>query len=134
MKEASRGHCEIAELFAQRLGFPAYVQRTVRFQWERWDGKGLAYGLKGTEVPVTARILQAALALELANGFGGPAAARALAREQRGARFDPEVVDAFLTMEKNDFSFSTRRKARGRKARRVPVSYLPKMYPRLFPS
>jgi len=100
VKEASRGHCEIAELFARRLGFPEHVQRTLRFQWEHWDGKGLAYGLKGTEVPLMARILHAALALELAYGFGGPAAARALAREQRGARFDPEVVDAFLTIEK----------------------------------
>src|SRR5215469_2946648 len=33
VKEASRGHCEIAELFARRLGFPEHVQRTLRFQW-----------------------------------------------------------------------------------------------------
>ena len=100
VKEAMRGHCEIAELFARRLGFPEYVQRTLRFQWERWDGKGLNYGLKGSEVPLAARILHAALTLELAYGFGGPTAARALAQEQSGARFDPEVVDAFLTLEK----------------------------------
>ena len=100
VKEGMRGHCEIAELFARRLGFPEYVQRTLRFQFERWDGKNLVYGLKGTEVPLAARILHAALTLELAHGFGGPAAARALAREQRGARYDPEVVDAFLTLEK----------------------------------
>ena len=100
VKEAMRGHCEIAELFARRLGFPEYVQRTLRFQYERWDGKGLTYGLKGSEVPLAARILHAALTLELAYGFGGPTAARALAQEQSGARFDPEVVDAFLTLEK----------------------------------
>jgi HD-GYP domain-containing protein (c-di-GMP phosphodiesterase class II) len=100
MKEGMLGHCEIAELFARRLRFPDYVQRTVRFQFERWDGKNLAYGLKGTEVPMAARILHTALTLELAFGFGGPAAARALAREQRGARYDPEVVDAFLGLEK----------------------------------
>ena len=64
------------------------------------DGKSLAYGLKGTAVPLAARILHAALTLELAYGFSGSAAARTLAREQRGARFDPEVVDAFLTLEK----------------------------------
>jgi len=87
-------------LFARRLGFPEYVQRTLRFQFERWDGKNLVYGLKGTEVPLAARILHAALTLELAHGFGGPASARALAREQRGARYDPEVVDAFLNLEK----------------------------------
>ena len=77
MQETTRGHCEIAELFARRLGFPEYVQRTVLFQFERWDGKNLAYGLKGTEVPLAARILHAALTLELAHGFGGPASARA---------------------------------------------------------
>jgi HD-GYP domain-containing protein (c-di-GMP phosphodiesterase class II) len=100
VKEMIRGHCEIGELFARRLGFPEYVQHTLRFQLERWDGKSLAYGLKGTAVPLAARILFVAVTLELAYGFGGPAAARALAREQRGARFDPEVVDAFLTLEK----------------------------------
>src|SRR5262249_8589212 len=100
MKEGVRGSCEIAELFARRLGFPEYVQRTLRFHLERWDGKSPAYGLKRTEVPLAARILHAAVTLELAYGFGGPAAARALAREQRGARFNPEVVDAFLTVEK----------------------------------
>ncbi len=99
VKEAMRGHCEIAELFARRLGFPEYVQRTLRLQWEYWNGKGLAYGLKGSAVPLAARILHAADTLELAYGYGGPAAARALAREQRGARFDPEVMDVFLVLE-----------------------------------
>ena len=104
VKEAMRGHCEIAELFARRLGFPEYVQCTLRFQWEYWNGKGLAYGLKGTAVPLAARILHAADTLELAYGFGGPAAASALAREQRGARFDPEVMDVFLALqEQADF-------------------------------
>jgi HD-GYP domain-containing protein (c-di-GMP phosphodiesterase class II) len=100
MKEGMLGHCEIAELFARRLGFPEYVQNAVRFQFERWDGKNLAYGLKGTSVPLAARILHVALTLELAFGFGGPAAARELAKEQRGTQFDPEVVDAFLSLEK----------------------------------
>jgi HD-GYP domain-containing protein (c-di-GMP phosphodiesterase class II) len=99
MKEGMRGSCEIGELFARRLGFPEYVQRTLRFHLERWDGKGLAYGLKGSAIPLAARMLHAIVTLELAYGFGGPAAARALAREQRGARFDPEVVDVFLKLE-----------------------------------
>ena len=104
VKEAMRGHCEVAELFARRLGFPDHVQRTLRFQWERWDGKGLAYGLKRDEAPVAARILHPAQMLELTHSFGGPSAARALARERRGTRFDPEVADAFLALaEQADF-------------------------------
>jgi hypothetical protein len=57
IKELMRGHCEVAELFARRLGFSESVQHTVRFQWERWDGEGLAYGLKAIGLPLAARIL-----------------------------------------------------------------------------
>jgi HD-GYP domain-containing protein (c-di-GMP phosphodiesterase class II) len=98
VKEMMRGHCEVAELFARQLGFPDYVQRTIRFQWERWDGKGMAYGLKGSTIPRTARILHLVQVLDLMYRFGGPAAARALAQEKRGTRFDPEAVDAFLAL------------------------------------
>src|SRR5579859_6482623 len=47
-RETMRSHCEIAELFARHLSFPDYVQQALRFQWERWDGKGMAYRLKGS--------------------------------------------------------------------------------------
>jgi len=96
IKEAMAGHCEIAELFARRLGFSDQVQRSLRFQWERWDGKGVAYHLRGDRIPLGARILHAAQMLELVHSFGGIAAARTLARDQRGRRFDPAVADAFL--------------------------------------
>lgn len=98
LREALRGHCEVAEQFARRLHFPAPVQRSLRFQWERWDGKGLGYGLRGDEVPLAARILHAAQMLELVHDIGGPEAAQALARQQSGRRFDPEVADAFLAL------------------------------------
>ena len=104
IKEAMRGHCEVAALFARQLGFSDYVQRALRFQWERWDGKGLAYGLNGPEIPLASRILQPAQMIELMHNLGGPSAAKALAREKRCTRFDPEVVDAFLILaEQADF-------------------------------
>ncbi|HEY7417625.1 MAG TPA: HD domain-containing phosphohydrolase, partial [Ktedonobacteraceae bacterium] len=104
IKEAMRGHCEVAALFARQLGFSEYVQRSLRFQWERWDSKGLAYGLSGPEIPLAARILQPAQMIELMHNFGGPSAAKALAREKRGTRFDPEVTDIFLALaERADF-------------------------------
>jgi HD-GYP domain-containing protein (c-di-GMP phosphodiesterase class II) len=104
IREAMRGHCEVAALFARQLGFPDHVQCALRFQWERWDGKGLAYGLNGSEVPLAARILQPAQMIELMHNLAGPLAARALAREKRGTRFDPQVVDAFLLLaEQADF-------------------------------
>jgi HD-GYP domain-containing protein (c-di-GMP phosphodiesterase class II) len=98
VRETMRSHCEIAELFARRLGFPAHVQHTLRYQWERWDGRGMAYGLKGPAIPRTARILHLAQVLDLTYRFGGPEAVHLLARERRGNRFDPEAVDAFLSL------------------------------------
>ncbi|TME66373.1 MAG: HD domain-containing protein, partial [Chloroflexi bacterium] len=104
VKETMRSHCEVAELFARQLGFPDYVQRTLRFQWERWDGKGMAYGLKGSTIPRTARILHLVQVLDLTYRFGGPEATSILAQEKRGTRFDPEGVDAFLTLtQQTDF-------------------------------
>jgi HD-GYP domain-containing protein (c-di-GMP phosphodiesterase class II) len=107
VKETMRSHCEVAELFARQLGFPNYVQQTLRFQWERWDGKGMAYGLKGSTIPRTARILHLAQVLDLMYRFGGPAAAHVLAQEKRGTRFDPEGVDAFLALAQQEAFWST---------------------------
>jgi len=107
VKETMRSHCEVAELFARQLGFPDYVQRTLRFQWERWDGKGMAYGLKGPAIPRTARILHLAQVLDLTYRFGGPAATCVLAQEKRGVRFDPEAVDAFLALTQQEAFWNT---------------------------
>ena len=102
IREAMRGHCEVAVLFARRLGFAEIVQQTLRFQWERWDGKGLAYSLKASEIPLPARILHLAQVMELTTSVGGIAAARALAKEKRGTRFDPDIVEAFLQLTSSD--------------------------------
>lgn len=98
VKETMRSHCEVAELFARHLGFSPAVQQTLRFQWERWDGRGMAYGLKGPTVPLTARILHLAQVIELTHRFSGASATERLIRERRGKRFDPEVVDTFLAL------------------------------------
>jgi HD-GYP domain-containing protein (c-di-GMP phosphodiesterase class II) len=100
LKETARGHCEVAELFARRLGFPEYVQRALRFQFERWDGRGIGFGVKGEAIPPAARVLHLAQMVALAYQFGGRQAAIAQARERRGQRFDPQMVDTFLALAK----------------------------------
>lgn len=107
VKETMRSHCEVAELFARQLGFPDPVQQTLRFQWERWDGKGMAYGLKGANIPKAARILHLAQVLDLMYRLGGPEATCVLAQEKRGSRFDPEGVDAFLALTQQADFWST---------------------------
>jgi len=104
LRESVAGHCEVAELFARRLGFPQRVQQAVRFQWERWDGRGVAYGLKGEGVPLAARVLHLAQMVEFAHSLGGPQGAEALVKHRSGARFDPEIAGAFLALSgQSDF-------------------------------
>ncbi|MGD9365288.1 MAG: HD domain-containing phosphohydrolase [Desulfobacteraceae bacterium] len=69
---------------------------------ERWDGKGYPKGLKGDEIPLSARITA------LADSFDALTSKRiyktsfsveqtkALIIEGKGSQFDPDVVDAFL--------------------------------------
>ena len=83
MKETMTSHCEVGEMLARRLGFPEDIQRTVRFSLEQWDGKGPVYGMAGTEIPVTARILHFAQVLEVAYRFGGTSAALTVAEQRK---------------------------------------------------
>ena len=102
--ETMRSHCEIAELFARHLNFPDHVQQALRFQWERWDGKGMAYRLKGSAIPTASRVLHLVQVIELMHHFGGPPAAQTIARDKRATRFDPDAVDAFLSLaQRADF-------------------------------
>ncbi len=101
MEDGQVTHCEVGEMFARSLGLPEAVQQAVRYGWERWDGKGLAYGLKGADTPVAARIVHMAQMLEVAHQFGGRPAAEAMAREREGTHFEPELVGAFLKLSED---------------------------------
>ncbi|MEX2430759.1 MAG: HD domain-containing phosphohydrolase, partial [Dehalococcoidia bacterium] len=75
---------------------PQHVQEAVRYTWEQWDGKGMAYRLKGEQTPVAARLLHLAQALVVAHSIGGKPSAEAIVTERSGTDFDPSLVEAFL--------------------------------------
>lgn len=69
---------------------------------ERWDGAGYPYGLAGDEIPLAARIVAVADAYDAITSrrpYKGACdhdeAVRRIAKD-RGAHFDPVLVDAFL--------------------------------------
>lgn len=76
--------------------------QVARYHHEKWNGKGYPEGLKGTDIPLCARILA------VADVFDAVSAKRcykdALPPEEcyqivlkgRGEAFDPDIVDAFL--------------------------------------
>lgn len=79
------------------------VGEIVRAQLERHDGKGGPAGLRGERIPLAARVLAVAAGFDLLTSCtpGQPMTWRqALAslREERGAAFDPRVVDTICAV------------------------------------
>lgn len=80
----------------------------VRFHHERFDGKGYPHGLKGEEIPLSARIFSVADAFDAMTTDRPYREAqdldRAIAEVKRcaGTQFDPVVVEAFLLLSEKD--------------------------------
>lgn len=72
---------------------------------EKWDGSGYPRGLKGNEIPLSARIVALADvydALTSERPYKKPFShekARTIILESSGSHFDPAIVDAFLARE-----------------------------------
>lgn len=92
-----RGLCEVAVRVAQRLDMPPGVQNAIRHYLERWDGKG-PFGLRGSEIPLNARLLHMAVKADACHTAYGRDAAETMARERKGKIFDPQLVDVFLSV------------------------------------
>jgi HD-GYP domain-containing protein (c-di-GMP phosphodiesterase class II) len=69
----------------------------VEQTFERWDGKGVPKGAKEEEILVTSRLVTLADVVEVFHRAGGTDGAIAVARQRRGTRFDPHVVDVFTS-------------------------------------
>ena len=95
-------HTIVGAEILERVGFPYPVVPVVRHHHERWDGRGYPDGLRGDEIPMTARILT------LSDCFDAVCEERnyraAMTRDQAiemlkegsGTVFDPNVVRTFL--------------------------------------
>lgn len=77
------------------------VLGVVRWHHERWDGRGYPDGLRGEEIPLSARVLAVADTLDAMTshrayrrGVPWPEVVAEI-RRCAGAQFDPEVVRAF---------------------------------------
>ena len=109
-------HPTVGAEILQRVGFPYPVAPIVRAHHEKWDGSGYPKGLRGTEIPIGARILSAvdyvdALASDR-QYRRGMAASEVVAKlqEQSGKAFDPNVV-AVLRRRFNELEGMVQRKA-----------------------
>ena len=92
---------ETAQLLDE-ADWPERIRLAVRHHHEHWDGSGYPLGLKESAIPLDARILAVADALEALTRPRPyrPARSRAEAvrtlREEAGAKFDPALVEAVV--------------------------------------
>ena len=100
--EKTKIHSAVGASILEKVGFDYPVVPTVRYHHERWDGLGYPDGLKGEQIPLTARILSVADAFDTLRGARPyrPALSRDKARQiiqaESGTRFDPAVVSLLI--------------------------------------
>src|SRR6187397_1055984 len=95
-------HASVGADILSSIEFPYPVVPIVRHHHENWDGTGYPAGLRGTDIPLGARILSVvdcfdALTSDRPYRPGMSASdADAILLERRGSMYDPAVVDMFL--------------------------------------
>jgi HD-GYP domain-containing protein (c-di-GMP phosphodiesterase class II) len=90
--------CERGAEIAQALGFSEHTADAIRSMDEHWDGGGYPEGRRGTAIPLLGRIIGLAQVAEIFSEQGGPAEALTVVRDRRGRWFDPDLVNAFMSV------------------------------------
>lgn len=79
-----------------------FAKKITLFHHEKWDGSGYPYGLSGSDIPISARLMA------LADVYDALRSVRPykdaidhnkvvkMIQEQSGKHFDPELVDIFI--------------------------------------
>jgi diguanylate cyclase (GGDEF)-like protein len=100
--EKAKIYPTVSASILEKVGFDSPVVPTVKYLHERWDGKGYPEGLKGEEIPLTARILSVADAYDTLRETRpyrqaiSRDKARQMMRENAGKQFDPQIVKLLL--------------------------------------
>ncbi len=97
-------HPQYAYELLQPIDFLRLALDIPYYHHEKWDGTGYPHGLKGEDIPLTARLFAVVDVWDALRSHRPylPAwsqeEALAYVREQAGKHFDPQVVEAFLKM------------------------------------
>lgn len=130
-------HCEVGRTAiisaAQELGetegtFLSYAIDIAYCHHERWDGKGYPQGLSGDAIPTSARLMTVADVYDALitkrvykEAYFHEDSIRLIA-EGRGTQFDPDVVDAFLSITE-DFEMTAQRYKDASGAKSIATEY-----------
>lgn len=94
-------------IVAEDTGYLTEAKNLALYHHEKWNGKGYPEGLKGEEIPLSARVMAVADvfdALVSRRSYKAPFTvekAMSIIREDAGTHFDPLVAQAFLDAEED---------------------------------
>jgi HD-GYP domain-containing protein (c-di-GMP phosphodiesterase class II) len=88
--------CEVGDMLLQRIEFGSDVRESLRFTFERWNGKGYPAHAGGETIPLPMRIVHLSHDMEALARLFSPERALEAARERRDRTYDPALVDVFL--------------------------------------
>src|SRR5262245_60146255 len=97
-----KAHAAVGAEILSSISFPYPVVPIVRHHHENWDGTGYPDGIKGTDIPIGARILSVVDCFDALTSDRpyrprlNDDEALAILRERRGSMYDPLVVDTFV--------------------------------------
>lgn len=95
--------CQRGAEIARLLRFPESVATGIYHLDEHHNGGGRPHGLARQEIPLYSRIALLAQVVDVFHTSGGPHAALSELQGRRGKWFDPELVDAFVSVAEDGF-------------------------------
>jgi putative nucleotidyltransferase with HDIG domain len=104
-----RNHPEIGARIVEGIPFLQDTLPVIHYHHERWDGSGYPLGLRGTDIPIQARIFAVADVFDALTSSriyrqkSSPAEAVKYLHEMSNVLFDPSIVEAFSRLPYTDF-------------------------------
>lgn len=106
--EVMRRHPQYAQQMLSRIGYLSDALIIPYYHHERWDGSGYPQGLKGTEIPLFARLFSVVDVWDALSSDRpyrkrlSPAEVGKYLRNEAGRLFDPHIVEVFLKLVEQD--------------------------------
>jgi putative nucleotidyltransferase with HDIG domain len=103
--EKMKLHASVGADILSAIDFPYPVVPIVRHHHESWDGTGYPAGLKGTDIPIGARLLAVVDCFDALTSDRpyrrkmSDEEAIVILKQRRGSMYDPLIVDTFLKVQ-----------------------------------
>jgi HD-GYP domain-containing protein (c-di-GMP phosphodiesterase class II)/DNA-binding CsgD family transcriptional regulator len=88
--------CEVGDMLLQRIDFGPEVRDSLRFTFERWNGKGYPAHAGGETIPLPMRVVHLSHDMEALARLFSPERALEAARDRRDRTYDPALADLML--------------------------------------